>query len=56
MKRKTEYIIEEELARAIRKITGKINGNDFKEKYGLIDSEIKLVHEYCDLILMEEDE
>ena len=56
MERKIQYIIEEKLARAIRKITGKISDTDFRGSYGLEDDEIKLIHEYYDLVLMEEEE
>ena len=56
MDRKIEYIIEEKLAIAFRKITGKISDVDFKGTYGLTEEEIKLIHEYYELVIMEDEE
>jgi hypothetical protein len=50
MERKVQYIIEEELAIAIKKITGKLKDTEMKV-YGLTGEEIVLVHEYYDLVL-----
>ena len=56
MERQTKYIIEEELARAIKKIIGKISDINFKGTYGLTDSELKLIHNYYDLIIDEDED
>ena len=56
MERQTKYIIEEELARAIKKIIGKISDINFKGTYGLTDSELKLIHDYYDLIIDEDED
>ena len=55
MKRKTEYIIEEEVALAIKKVTGEITDTDFKNKYKLTENEMNLIHRFYDLVEDKED-
>lgn len=55
MKRHTEYIIEENVAIALKKIVGKMNDTEYKEDYGLSESEILLVHQFFSLIMKVEE-
>lgn len=54
MERKTEYIIEEELAISIKKITGNITTANKKEKYGLTEMECQLQSNFFDLVVSDD--
>ncbi len=56
MKRKTEYIMTEEEAIAIKKITGSINDIDFQEKFKLTALQMELVKNMYDEIPFENDD
>ncbi len=56
MEKETKYTIEEELAIALKKVTGKISDTDFRGTYGLSQKEMELIHEFYDLVLMEDEE
>ena len=56
MEKETKYTIEEELAIALKKVTGKISDTDFKGTYGLNEKEMELIHEFYDLVLIGEEQ
>lgn len=56
MKRIVVYEIEEDLAQALKKITGKLSDIDMSDKFKLTISEMQIVHEFYDLVESRRDE
>ncbi len=56
MKRKVEYIIEEDIAIALKKVAGAISTRDLWEKYKLTPVETELLSEFYSLVQDEEEE
>ena len=50
MEKKTKYIIEEEVALVIKKLTGKISDVDMTGNFGLTEREKELIHKFYDLV------
>lgn len=55
MKRETKYIIEEEVAQALKKVLGAISDDNYTKESKLSPNEITMMHEFYSLVQEEEE-
>jgi|TARA_R100000093_G_C1931957_1_gene69025 hypothetical protein len=56
MEKTIKYMIEHEVAKAIIKITGKINDTIRQKEYGLTEKECELLSEFYNMVEAEDEE
>ena len=56
MDKEIKYTIEEDVAIAIKKVTGKISDTDFTGTYGLNENEIEMIHKFFYLVQDKDEE